>query len=75
MQLKLRKKSLNQRTILPSPRLKDIRQKFGNVYSKGEKYDNAIALVFVHLKATGEDVVELSVHGGIFIVEKPWSLF
>ena len=55
----------------PLSSLKGYTAKFGNVYSKGEKYDNAIALVFRAPKSyTGEDVVELSVHGGIFIVEK-----
>ena len=55
----------------PLSSLKGYTAKFGNVYSKGEKFDNAIALVFRAPKSyTGEDVVELSVHGGIFIVEK-----
>lgn len=45
--------------------------KYGNVYYNGESFDNAVALVFRNPKSyTGEDVVELSVHGGIFIVEK-----
>lgn len=55
----------------PLSSLKGYTAKFGNVYSKGETYDNAIALVFRAPKSyTGEDVVELNVHGGIFIVEK-----
>ena len=55
----------------PLSSLKGYTAKFGNVYSKDEKFDNAIALVFRAPKSyTGEDVVELSVHGGIFIVEK-----
>lgn len=55
----------------PLASLKGYTAKFGNVYSNGEKFDNAIALVFRSPKSyTGEDVVELSVHGGIFIVEK-----
>ncbi len=55
----------------PLSNLKGYRAKFGNVYSNGEKFDNAVALVFRAPKSyTGEDVVELSVHGGIFIVEK-----
>ena len=45
--------------------------KYGNVYYNGESFDNAVALVFRNPKSyTGEDVVEISVHGGIFIVEK-----
>lgn len=55
----------------PLSALKGYRAKFGNVVSDGEAFDNAVALVFRAPKSyTGEDVVELSVHGGIFIVEK-----
>lgn len=51
--------------------LKGYTAKFGNVYCDGESFDNAVALVFRNPKSyTGEDVVELSVHGGIFIIEK-----
>lgn len=51
--------------------LKGYRAKFGNVYADGESFDNAIATVFRAPKSyTGEDVAEISVHGGIFIVEK-----
>lgn len=45
--------------------------KFGRVYKDGEAFDQAVALVFRAPKSyTGEDVVELSVHGGIYVVEK-----
>ncbi|MCH5320660.1 MAG: tRNA uridine-5-carboxymethylaminomethyl(34) synthesis GTPase MnmE [Eubacterium sp.] len=55
----------------PLSSLKGYTAKFGNVYCDGESFDNAVALVFRNPKSyTGEDVVELSVHGGIFIVEK-----
>ena len=55
----------------PLTEIKGYTAKFGSVYSNGESYDNAIALVFRAPKSyTGEDVVEISVHGGIFIVEK-----
>lgn len=55
----------------PLSQLKGYRAKFGNVYSKGESFDNAVALVFRAPKSyTGENVVEISVHGGIYIVEK-----
>ncbi|MCM1114827.1 MAG: tRNA uridine-5-carboxymethylaminomethyl(34) synthesis GTPase MnmE [Clostridium sp.] len=55
----------------PLSEMKGYTAKFGNVYADGECFDNAIALVFRNPKSyTGEDVVELSVHGGIFIVEK-----
>lgn len=51
--------------------IKGYTAKFGNVYDQNISFDNAIALVFRNPKSyTGEDVVELSVHGGIFIVEK-----
>ena len=45
--------------------------RYGSVYSDGEAFDNAVALVFRAPKSyTGENVVEISVHGGLFIVEK-----
>lgn len=45
--------------------------KFGSVSYEGSSYDDAVALVFRAPKSyTGEDVVEISVHGGLFIVEK-----
>lgn len=51
--------------------LKGYRAKFGNIVIGGALFDNAVALVFRAPKSyTGEDVVELSVHGGIFIIEK-----
>ena len=56
-------------TLLSS--LNGYTAKYGNVYYNGESFDNAVALVFRNPKSyTGEDVVEISVHGGIFIVEK-----
>lgn len=55
----------------PLSSLNGYTAKYGNVYYNGESLDNAVALVFRNPKSyTGEDVVELSVHGGIFIVEK-----
>lgn len=51
--------------------LKGYRAKFGNIIEKGKAIDNAVALVFCAPKSyTGEDVVELSVHGGLLIVQK-----
>ena len=51
--------------------LEGYRAKFGNIVSDGKNLDNAVALVFRAPKSyTGEDVCELSVHGGLFIVEK-----
>ena len=41
---------------------------FGAVYHDGQMLDEAVALVFAAPKSyTGEDVVELSTHGGIYI--------
>ncbi|MCM1285443.1 MAG: tRNA uridine-5-carboxymethylaminomethyl(34) synthesis GTPase MnmE [Acetobacter sp.] len=55
----------------PLSNLKGYTAKFGNVKSHGENFDTAVALVFRAPKSyTGENVVELSVHGGLFIVEK-----
>ncbi len=51
--------------------LKGYRAKYGSIMEQGKPLDNAVALVFRAPKSyTGEDVCELSVHGGIFIVEK-----
>ncbi len=47
------------------------RAKYGNIVIDGEKADNAVALVFRAPKSyTGEDVAELSVHGGLLMVQK-----
>lgn len=47
------------------------RAKYGNIFVSGRKADNAVALVFRAPKSyTGEDVAEISVHGGLFIVQK-----
>lgn len=55
----------------PLSEIKGYTAKFGNVYHNNTSFDNAIALIFRNPKSyTGENVVELSVHGGIFIVEK-----
>lgn len=44
---------------------------FGHVYDGDEIIDEAVALLFRAPKSyTGEDVVELSCHGGLFILEK-----
>ena len=51
--------------------LKGYRAKFGSIVFEGETFDDAVALVFRAPKSyTGEDVVELSVHGGLFIIER-----
>ncbi len=51
--------------------LKGYRAKYGNIIIDGEKADNAVALVFRAPKSyTGEDVAELSVHGGLLMVKK-----
>lgn len=44
---------------------------FGHVYSDGTPLDECIALVFrAPHSYTGEDVVELSCHGGVYILKK-----
>lgn len=44
---------------------------FGHIYREGERLDEAVATVFRAPKSyTGEDVVELSCHGGIFITKE-----
>lgn len=44
---------------------------FGYVMNDGEKLDEAIAAVFRAPKSyTGEDVVELSCHGGVFLMQQ-----
>ncbi len=41
---------------------------FGAVYENGQMLDEAVALTFAAPKSyTGEDVIELSVHGGVYI--------
>lgn len=55
----------------PLTEVEGYRAKFGRILSGGEPIDEAVALVFRAPKSyTGEDVVELSVHGGLFIVQK-----
>ena len=54
----------------PLSSLNGYTAKYGRVFADSQAFDNAVALVFRGPKSyTGEDVVELSVHGGIFIVE------
>lgn len=44
---------------------------FGAVYQNGEKLDEAVALVFKAPNSyTGENVVELSCHGGVYITKQ-----
>lgn len=51
--------------------LAGYRAKFGNVICSGEAADDAVALVFRAPKSyTGENTVEISVHGGLYIVQK-----
>lgn len=47
------------------------RAKYGNLIIDNEPADNCVALVFRAPRSyTGEDVVELSVHGGMLVVQK-----
>ena len=44
---------------------------FGKVFSNGEPLDEAVALIFrAPHSYTGEDVVELSCHGGVYITQQ-----
>lgn len=44
---------------------------FGTVYCDGTPFDEAVALVFRAPKSyTGEDVVEISCHGGLFVTRR-----
>jgi len=50
--------------------LKGYRAKYGNIIIGGNRADNAVALVFRAPKSyTGEDVAELSVHGGMLLLQ------
>ena len=50
---------------------KGYRAYFGEVYDGNEKTDEAVCLVFRSPKSyTGEDVVELSCHGGMYIMQR-----
>ena len=55
-------------------RLRDMKgytAAFGKIVSDGEELDEAVALVFrAPHSYTGEDVVELSCHGGIYITQQ-----
>ena len=54
----------------PLSSLEGYRAEFGAVYSQDEKLDEAVALVFrAPHSYTGEDVVELSCHGGVYITK------
>ena len=51
--------------------LKGYTASFGYVYNGEEKLDEAVALVFKAPHSyTGEDVVEISCHGGLFITKE-----
>lgn len=51
--------------------LDGYRASFGGVYDGGEKIDEAVALVFrAPHSYTGEDVVEISCHGGIYLTKQ-----
>ncbi len=51
--------------------MKGYQAAFGAVEYNGERIDEAVCLVFRAPKSyTGEDVVELSCHGGLFVLQK-----
>ena len=52
-------------------KLSGYRAAFGRVFSDGKPIDEAVALVFRAPKSyTGEDVVEISCHGGLYITKQ-----
>ena len=60
-------KSINNKKIAD---MKGYTASFGKVYSNNEEIDEAVALVFREpLSYTGENVVELSCHGGIYVTK------
>ncbi len=51
--------------------LKGYQGAFGNIIKDGEVIDEAVAMVYHKPKSyTGEDIVELSCHGGLFITKE-----
>lgn len=51
--------------------MKGYTAQLGGVFSGDEKLDDAVALVFAAPKSyTGEDVVELSCHGGLYVTKR-----
>lgn len=56
---------------LPLAQSKGYRAHFGRVFHESGPIDEAIALVFrAPHSYTGEDVVELSCHGGLFLLQQ-----
>ena len=61
-------KSINNKKI---SEMKGYTASFGKIYNNNEEIDEAVALVFKAPHSyTGEDVVELSCHGGIYITKQ-----
>ena len=61
-------KNINNKKLT---QMKGYTAAFGAVYDNGEKLDEAVALVFRAPNSyTGEDVVELSCHGGLYITQQ-----
>lgn len=55
----------------PLEKMKGYTAAYGRVYDKNEPIDECIALVFRAPKSyTGENTVELSCHGGLFVLKK-----
>ena len=55
----------------PLHQLKGYAAAYGSVYYEGEKVDEAVALVFrAPHSYTGENVVELSCHGGVYVTRQ-----
>lgn len=61
-------KAQSQKSLCES---KGYRAHFGSVYDSEGDFDTAVALVFRAPKSyTGEDVVEITVHGGLYITKR-----
>lgn len=61
-------KSFNQKLLKD---LKGYTACYGSIYENFEKIDDVVALIFKSPKSyTGEDVVEISCHGGLYITKK-----
>ncbi|MCH5201569.1 MAG: tRNA uridine-5-carboxymethylaminomethyl(34) synthesis GTPase MnmE [Oscillospiraceae bacterium] len=64
-------------TSVSGKKIKDIQgytALFGHIHNNGEVIDEAVALKFIAPKSfTGENVVELSCHGGLFVTKEVLS--
>lgn len=74
--IEIAQKFLNQRIILPSPRLKDIRQNSAMFIQKAKSMTMRLRLFFVHLKAIRvRMLLNFPYTAEFLLLKKPWSLF